>query len=338
MILRSEQVEQTIDADRRVELLKQVVRVDGPQPLAMIRKRLPQPGAQAPAVLLVHGFGQNRYTWHTDRRSFSAHLAACGFDVFVADLRGHGRSRRLGARRPRVMDEYILEDVPALAHAALALAGQERIFLVGHSMGGLIAYGAAAGPLRDRVRGIVSLGSPYRFGLGSRTLVLLRTLLGALRHSSLGDGRLPLPLRHVGRLLRRQRRLWDSPLVPMPIRAWAPGSVEPEVLEHYLARAFDRTSLAVAYDILRYGQQAALGSEASAGHARAFEALDVPLLVIAGSLDRLAPPPSVRPAHDRSRSSDKAYRVFPHGHVDLVLGRRAPATVWATIRTWLLAR
>ena len=37
-------------------------------------------GTRAP-VLLVHGFGQNRYAWHLPARSFANHLASVGWHV-----------------------------------------------------------------------------------------------------------------------------------------------------------------------------------------------------------------------------------------------------------------
>src|SRR5688572_2454984 len=140
MILRTETVDQIIDGDQRGTFLKQVVMTPGAQPLGMVRKRLPPPAPTRGAVMLVHGFGQNRYTWHVPRRSFANHLASHAWDVFNVDLRGHGRSGRFGASSPSVFDEYIREDLPACIAEAARLSGHSRVFLVGHSMGGLIAY------------------------------------------------------------------------------------------------------------------------------------------------------------------------------------------------------
>ncbi|HJK96698.1 MAG TPA: alpha/beta hydrolase [Polyangiaceae bacterium LLY-WYZ-14_1] len=336
MILRTEQVDQTIDGDDTVTLVKDVVLTPGSQPLGMVRKRLPAPAVTRGAVLLVHGFGQNRYTWHSSRRSFSAFLAARGWDVFNLDLRGQGRSRRFGATRADVLDDHVREDLPACAEEAARLSGHERMFFIGHSMGGLISYGAAA-TLRPRVRGICTIGSPYRFGVGvSPILFFLATLAGAIRVTGVFDGNPAVPLRLLGRALRTQRRLWDTKGLPLPIRGWVPGTIEAEVLEEYLNRAFDRTSLALAFDILRSGRQSALRShDGQIDYGLAFETLDRPLLVIAGSEDHLAPPDSVKPAYERSRSADKAYRVFPFGHLDLLVAREASSTVWATIASWL---
>jgi alpha-beta hydrolase superfamily lysophospholipase len=339
VILRSEVVEQVIDAAERVTLAKDVVMTPGPEPLGMVRKRLPEPAVARGTVLLVHGFGQNRYTFHLPERSFSAYLAREGWDVFNLDLRGHGRSRRFGSERPRLLDEYVREDVPACAREAMRLSGHDSLFLVGHSMGGIIGYGAAATSLRDTIRGTITIGSPYAFGLGSRTLSSVSALLGALRLTGLLDRNPHLPLRFVGRQLRLQRALWDSRLLPLPIRAWAPGAVEDEVLESYLTRAFDWSTISIALDIFRAGKEGILsGRHGDADRRTAFEWLDRPLLVIAGSADKIAPPASVEPAFSRSRSSDKTYRVFPLGHIDLIVGREAPRTVWPLIAGWMSKR
>jgi pimeloyl-ACP methyl ester carboxylesterase len=339
VILRTEIVEQHVDGDERVTLEKDVVMTPGTEPLGMVRKRLLAPARASKTVLLVHGFGQNRYMWHAEKRSFSAYLAARGFDVFNLDLRGHGRSRRFGSKSPAVLDEYIREDMPAFAREALRLSGHDHLYLVGHSMGGIISYGAAATVLRKETRGVVSIGSPYQFGLGSRTLTALSALLETLRATGVLDANPTLPLRYVGWHLRKRRALWDSPLFPSPIRAWSPRSVEADILDDYLRRAFDWTSLEIAFDIFRAGKKGVLaGKHGKTDYRTAFEHLDRPLLVIAGTKDGLAPPESVRPAYENSRSHDKAYRAFPLGHIDLIVGREAPRTVWPLIHRFLSRR
>src|SRR5262245_26903572 len=108
MILRTELVDQRVDGRRRATLSKDVVMTAG-TPLGMVRKRRVGNEPTKGAVILIHGFAQNRYTWHTSHRSFSAYLADEGFDVFVAELRGHGRSRHFTEHRPRILDEHIRE-------------------------------------------------------------------------------------------------------------------------------------------------------------------------------------------------------------------------------------
>ena len=99
MILHTEIVEQAVEGGQTARFIKEVIASrEGQHPIAMVRKRLEGQEAQRGAVLLIHGFGQNRYTWHTSKRSFVNYLACSGFDVFNLDLRGRGRSRKFGAR------------------------------------------------------------------------------------------------------------------------------------------------------------------------------------------------------------------------------------------------
>lgn len=335
MILRTETVEQAIDGDERAVFVKDVVMTPGPHPLGMVRKRLAE-GETRGVVILVHGFGQNRYTWHSSRRSFSNFLARAGWDVFNVDLRGHGRSRRFGAPRPKMIFEYIEEDLPAFAREAMALSGHDRFFLCGHSMGGLIAYSVAGTSMRQHTRGVITIGSPYRFGQGSALLLLLREAAAAVGWTGLFDSNPALPVRFVGQHLLKRAALWDNRILPLPIRGWVPGGTEREVLEEYLSKTFEHTSLAVALDILKAGGAGGFKSlDGMIDYSTAFEMLDRPLLVIAGTEDQLAPPESVRPAYEVSKSRDKTYRAWPLGHLDLIMGREATRTVWTLVRDWL---
>jgi pimeloyl-ACP methyl ester carboxylesterase len=340
MILRTETVEQVIDEQRRVALVKDVVMTGGDHPLGMVRKRLPGRDRPRGVVLLVHGFGQNRYTWHIRGRSFSTFLAAEGFDVWNVDLRGHGRSRRFSDAWAGAMDDYVRDDMPACVEEALLHTGDTRVFFIGHSMGGIIGYCAAASSLRGRLRGLVTIGSPYHFGHGSLTLHAASLALGMLRSTGLFRRRRPLPLALVALGLRHSRFLWDRKLLTgVPLRPWSPGSIEDEVLEEYLGRAFDWTTLQVAFDLVRSGPDRKLRARDGTDYGAAFEReTALPLLLVAGRRDALAPPASVRPAYARSASRDKSFRVFPLGHVDLIVGREAPMTTWPLISGWLSRR
>lgn len=335
MILHTETVEQAIEGDERAEFVKDVVAArEGEHPIAMVRKRR-KDGESRGAVVLVHGFGQNRYTWHSSQRSFANYLANEGWDVFNVDLRGRGRSKQYGSPRPTNLDDYIRQDVPTCVGTAARLSGFDKVFLVGHSMGGLISY-SVAGRMRDQVAGVVTIGSPYRFGRGSLFLRTAAPLLYGARLTGAFDGNPPLPVRWMGQYLGR---FYDLRLLPLPMRPWAPGSIEPDLLDEYLSCAFEHTRMSVALGIVRNGAEGGLQSDDGLmDYGTAFELADLPVLVIAGTKDALAPPESVKPAYDRSRSADRTYRVFPQGHVDMIMGRDAPFSVWRLIRTWLGAR
>ncbi len=346
MILNSTVVEQAIDGDRFGQFIKDIV-LARPRdahgkrpdvPLALVRKRSASSSETRGALLLIHGYGQNRYAWHLPSRSFANYLAADGFDVFNLDLRGHGRSRHLGARPPRDLADYVREDVPAAIDSVQRISGHERVFLVGHSLGGLISY-AAAPAIPEHVAGIITLGSPYHFTRGSRFLEWVGSALLAVdRAVHIDDG---LPLKNVGEVMRLLRVFVESPVFPLPIRGYAPKSLEPRILGQHMSLAMDRGSVAVMRSLfLRAAEARASGHRLGVlyGFASAFEALDVPLLIVAGSEDGLAPPEAVRPAYERSTSSDKTYRVFPRGHIDILVGRDAPLTIWPLVLSWVKRR
>jgi alpha-beta hydrolase superfamily lysophospholipase len=327
--------EQVIDRDERSAFVKElVVSSSGSVPLAMVRKRLAanEGGTRAP-VLLVHGFGQNRYAWHLPSRSLANHLARAGYDVFNLDLRGHGRSRHLGGRRSRGVDDYVLEDLPSAVEEVQALSGQRSVYLVGHSLGGLCSYAAAPG-LQGAVAGISSIGSPYHFCRGSLSLSAVAFFVRAVTAAGVPLGNPALAVKHIGSMMRVVRRFAESPLYPIPWRGWHRGALEPHVLDQHLSLAFDSAGMGEMLNMFEWAIEKRFGGSKS-DYCGSFEKLDIPLLVIAGANDDLAPPSSVRPAFTRSRARDKTYRAMPFGHIDLLVGRDAPLSTWTLIERWL---
>jgi alpha-beta hydrolase superfamily lysophospholipase len=352
MILHQSIVEQMVDRDERDRFVKELVVVrfrsaGGKEvPLAMIRKRHASRvrkdaglgGTLAP-VLLVHGYGQNRYAWHLPARSFSNYLARAGFDVFNLDLRGHGRSRHLGAHRPNHIADHVREDVPAAIEEIQRISGGRPVYYVGHSMGGLIGY-AAAPSLGSALGGVATLGSPYHFARGSWPLMLAGNLMLAVDRK-VPIGHVAAPLKPLGEAMRLLRAFVESPLFPVPIRGFAARSMEPTVLGQHMSLAMDAGSVVVLKNLFLGGVESRRSGHrlgGLTGYAGAFEKLDLPLLIIAGSKDDLAPPASVLPAYESSRARDKTYRTFPQGHIDLIVGRDAPLTIWPLIESWLRRR
>ncbi len=143
----------------------------------------PQPLLGAP-LLLVHGYTQNRRAWNVGE--FVKNMLYFGADVYLLELRGHGKSgieaqRRLARQEGRPLprdldygwdlDSYLLDDLPAAVQAIKRASGQERIFYCGHSLGGILGYAYAT--LFDDLMGLVTIGAPSDF---SRMSLRLRAL------------------------------------------------------------------------------------------------------------------------------------------------------------------
>jgi len=133
----------------------------------------------APVLLLLHGAFSGHTIW---LRSFAGLLARQGFDIWLADFRGHGVADREPAPKTWWFDDLVDRDAPALMKRLRAHIGARRLGVVGHSAGGAIGLGALA-RARERpgMDALVALGTPgpKRMGLtryagawGFRTLAL----------------------------------------------------------------------------------------------------------------------------------------------------------------------
>lgn len=85
-----------------------------------------------PTLVFVHGGGNDQTFWGLQTRFFAHH----GFSVLVPDLPGHGRSEGPAPES--------IEDYATWLWAFVDAVGAEKVALVGHSMGSLIALAAAA--------------------------------------------------------------------------------------------------------------------------------------------------------------------------------------------------
>jgi pimeloyl-ACP methyl ester carboxylesterase len=124
--------------------------------------------ADAPVVVLAHGFPELAYSW---RHQIPA-LTAAGYRVLAPDQRGYGRSSR-----PAEVTDY---DMPHLTGDLLALlddVGAERATFVGHDWGSMIVWQQA---LRhpERVTGVVGMSVPIMARSVAPPIQMLRQIMG----------------------------------------------------------------------------------------------------------------------------------------------------------------
>jgi esterase/lipase len=66
-----------------------------------------------------------------------------------------------------------------------------------------------------------------------------------------------------------------------------------------------------------------------------FKKIKVPIFAIAGKLDKLAPPESVKPILDIVSSEKKIYKEYDAGHLDLIEGKLAKTQIVDDIEDFL---
>jgi alpha-beta hydrolase superfamily lysophospholipase len=142
--------------------------------------------AGAPAtLLLLHGLGAHG-GWFLDMGNA---LAARGVNVWQVDHRGFGRSE---GSKGHVRDyRRYLQDIDAVVDAIRAASPDTRLFVLGHSMGGIFAtYYAAAHP--EKIAGLVLL-NPWikdqsNVSAGTALAVALRGMFKSMRPYALAGG------------------------------------------------------------------------------------------------------------------------------------------------------
>ena len=247
-------------------------------------------------VLLVHGVHE-----HGGRYAYAASaLMARGIAVHAFDLRGHGRS---GGPRAEVLafGEYVDDLAEVLVRTREAADGLP-LFLMGHSMGGLVAaaYVVEHGP--GALSGLV-LSSPA-LQIPDDTSPLLRKLAPVVARWAPRFPASRLNLSHLSRDAKVAEAYRTDPLVTVsPVRA------------------------RLGYEIVRT-------TEAVREHPEAFT---LPLYLFHGTADRITDPAGSRWLYEHAPAADKTLRLY-EGYYHETLNEPERDEVIAELAAWITER
>ena len=231
---------------------------------------LPQGPVRA-VVVVVHGIHE-----HSARYEYvGTRLAAAGFAVYAADHRGHGRSDGRRANIERMT--LIQQDLRSFVHFASS-RHPGPLFMVGHSLGGLIAlmYATEGETTEGTLDGLVLSGPAVTPMAGSALAKRLAPVLSALVPDL---GAASLDAEHkISRDPDVVRAYRDDPLV-------------------YRGKIKARTGAEVL--------------AAMQGLSARLPRLSVPLLILHGNDDQICPPAGSVMVHEAVSSADKTLRRYP---------------------------
>ncbi|MEI8081551.1 MAG: alpha/beta hydrolase [Actinomycetes bacterium] len=266
-----------------------------------------------PLVLLLHGFPTYWYTW----RHLIPQLSAAGYRAVAMDLRGYAGSDHT----PRGYDMFTLSrDVAGV----IGSLGDRDATLIGHGMGGLLAWTTAAlHPEGVNRLAVLSIPHPLRM----REAILHDRAQLAASSYVLGFQRPWIP--------ERQLVADDALAIERMLQEWsaAPSWPDPDTAAHYRA-AFEMGP--TAHCSIEYHRWAIRSIPRPDGrrYARALAAspISAPVLAIHGASDRTVLPRSAQGSGDYvdgpyAWRSLKDVGHFPH--------EEAPDQVNPLILEWL---
>lgn len=296
-------------------------------------------GERRGVVVTCHGLGANRFNLDLmPGLSVVERLVGEGWEVFNVDLRGNGRSSGT-APAGRVanrwnFDDHVRYDVPAILDHALRHTGVSSVHWVGHSMGGMVMYAHLGRvPADPRVASVVAVASPVGLEPG-----LVVRVAGGVGRAIARTG-LTVPAHLPGRAVAPFA--FAAPVDLMV--AWPPNLTTPSI-RRMLVRLIEPLSPAMVEQFTRWiGDGSFTSEDGTEDYEAALGNVVTPMCFIVGPRDRLAPPASVRNAHDRVSSDVREYwhvgraegARTDHCHGSILLGESAPDEVYPLITGWL---
>lgn len=293
-------------------------------------------GSDLPPVLMVHGLGANHRNsdLHPDA-SLARHLAAKGRDVWLLTLRsGLGGLRRWDRRR--VFFAAILRhDLPMAVEAVCDRTQASQVDYIGYSMGGMLLYSGIDRTVpASRIRRAVFIASPAYVAPPVKILRVFRHWPNRL----IPD----LPLRLIA-------RTWAF----MVARKAAPKvfgnrrNVSPILARTAMVSVIEDVPGPLQADFARWAFADGFIRVDGENVLERLDGVRVPALFLAGTVDTLAPPSSVRYAYEAWGRNHpdvrKEWRLYGrsegyagnYGHGDFLVGAHVETEVFAPITEFL---
>jgi acylglycerol lipase len=254
----------------------------------------PQPEVKA-VVAVVHGYGDHggRYAW------LGEDMVVRGYGLYTYDLRGHGHS---SGRRGQVgaFEEYLQDTEVFLDEVRRAQPGKP-VFLLGHSLGGLVC--ARLAELRPPdVRGLI-LSSPF---LQLAEVVPPSRVIGAKVLAKVW------PNRDIGNTVRASQLSHDDAVVEAYVT---------DRLVHHVAPARWAAEMLSAQDATM------------ADSVR----VTLPLLVLYGTEDRVVDVAFIEALYERAEAEDKSILRY-EGFYHECFNETGRAQVFDDFAAWIGAR
>jgi predicted alpha/beta hydrolase len=296
-----------------VEVSHRGARTHDGRTVGLVRYALGAPEPLQKRVLIVPELGFGRPLWD----GFARKLAARGYVVYLAQLRGQGAMAVPGYH----LRDLVTEDFPALARA-LAADGASHVSLIAHGFAGMLALASAGRELKGIVTRTVALSVPVEAQVPSRLVETF--LLRGGRFSALGTD--PQSVRLF------QLVFGGGPTADRDTLAWVRGGGVNDLGDSASA------------ELLEWMRAGDLTLSDGSTLSERIKSYNVPTYVVLPLDDGFAASEMAAPLREVSRAPvtmralNRAEFVGEdYDHVSMVIGRRAHLDIWARALRFLEA-
>lgn len=280
-------------------------------------------------VVLCHGLANNHsFMEFRGDQNLAKFLSELGFDCYSVDLRGAGDTRAPDEGPwDATVDDHVRFDLPALVDEISRRSGSSKVVWIGHSLGGVVALAAASTTLKDRFAALITIGSPVFFSF-PRRLTLLIKLARALAPWGQFNARV---LKLIAPIAGR---------TPPPRIANATANlknVSPLTQRYLVANVFAPMWKGVLTQLEDWVLHDTFSStDATIDYRAGVATLRMPMLVIGGTMDHLAPPSAMTRYFELVQSPVRELALLQdYGHGDLIIGARAHLEVYPLVEKFL---
>jgi polyhydroxyalkanoate synthase len=234
------------------------------------------------------------------------------------------------------IDDHIEKDTPAIIDFVKKKSGFDKVYWIGHSMGGIIMYGYLQTMGQEEIAGFIPVGSmivipdpltPHLRKIATQkpvltaSLIVNTTVASQVRNYTLGAVKNP-----IEELLFERENMYN------------------DVIFRLFRLCVDDTSAGVVgqfSDSIKRG--AMFTADLDYNYTEHLDRIIVPTLIIGGNHDGFVTKKVLRDSYDRISSKDKSIFIFAkgygfsadYGHCDLLLGKHSEEEVYPVILSWL---
>jgi len=234
------------------------------------------------------------------------------------------------------IDDHILKDAPAIMNYVKKQSGFEKVYWIGHSMGGIIMFGYLERVSQDDIAGFIPIGSmmvipqplpPHHKKIANQEMFLRASLIvntrtaAHLRNYTLGKVKYPIEEMLIKRENMHEKTIYR--LFREGINDTSPGVVG------QFASSIRAGSI--------------ISSDKKYNYTANMNLVAVPILIIAGGADAFVSEEELRESYEAVSSRDKSIIICSkengysadYGHSDLLIGKDSGKEVYPVILGWL---